>query len=968
MSGSLSYSAIEVKELATSPTTPGSGDQLLFPKTDGKWYTRTSAGVEQSLAFETHTHTKSQITDFAHTHPVGEVTGLGGAATLNVGTSAGTVAAGDAGVPTGGTTGQYLRKSSSTNYDDQWTTIPADDVGSTASLRTLGTGAQQAAAGNDARLSDARTPTAHTHTKSQITDFAHTHPNTEITGLGTASTRNVPASGNASATEVVLGSDTRLGAGGGGSGDMVLATAQVVTGAKTFRPGTLVVSNADGTQTAEPYSDLNAPFTMERSYQATEPTSPTVGEAVEWTPDGKSLLMKAADGTTTRIGPAGTTAPTYTNPTTRPNRFDPDTGSYNTKGPNTRRLLTGMGIAASGQYPIRHLFIGDSKTSGFWSGATNNSNAWPRVFGQNAGVPICGDMVTPAATIGASNPDPRWAFGAGFGAVGVAYWYTTTAGASTTYTSTDPGTVVEIVYQNQSTGFQYSIDGQAAVTITPPGGAGYGVTTITGLRNETHRVTITRSGGQFALVSVSVRQAYGLQISNFGLPGAQVSSFHSGGVAQENLLAAFGSVQNTPRVVWISLGTNEGLNNIPVATYKTNLGNLVDYAKAQNGSPEVIIVVPTTAMATATWEPYVSAMYDVADLKDVPLLDLTYLSGTQAQNSGPFLDLLSGLDSVHENSNGTNFIAHSAAAAFGADHNRLDEHTDGLVGEYTFNQPPNPATGLRMFTRHRARRIPAFVGPTGQDSRIQPALFSNNATVVRAQANSTALSALGSVPVVAQFSTGATAATAVSAIGVTSANFYSSLVRARINTSTAAQTVGRIGIPADRFVSTTANMGGFHFVARFGLQTTASGTRGFVGMTTNPTAYALTANPSTLLNQIGFYWDAAQTTLRFIASGSAVGVSTDLGAFFPVTTSPATYFYEVAIFVPSGAGQIGYWHATRVNDSQHAYGQIGTQGVTNLTTFPGTGTALGGVCAIGNGALAATHSMDVQSMYIESDN
>ena len=64
--------------------------------------------------------------------------------------------------------------------------------------------------GSDTRLSDARTPTAHTHTKSNITDFAHTHPNTDITGLGTASTKNAPASGNAASTEVVLGSDSRL--------------------------------------------------------------------------------------------------------------------------------------------------------------------------------------------------------------------------------------------------------------------------------------------------------------------------------------------------------------------------------------------------------------------------------------------------------------------------------------------------------------------------------------------------------------------------------------------------------------------------------------------------------------------------------------------------------------------------------------------------------------------------------------
>lgn len=98
--------------------------------------------------------------------------------------------------PAGGTLGQALTKNSSTDYDYSWVaigggspsgaaggslagtypnpTILAGAIGSaeiaaaikdaaaaTASLRTLGTGAAQAAAGNDGRLSDARTPVAH---------------------------------------------------------------------------------------------------------------------------------------------------------------------------------------------------------------------------------------------------------------------------------------------------------------------------------------------------------------------------------------------------------------------------------------------------------------------------------------------------------------------------------------------------------------------------------------------------------------------------------------------------------------------------------------------------------------------------------------------------------------------------------------------------------------------------------------
>lgn len=43
-----------------------------------------------------------------------------------------------------------------------------DGVAGTASMRTLGTGAQQACGGTDARLSDARTPLAHTHAAADI--------------------------------------------------------------------------------------------------------------------------------------------------------------------------------------------------------------------------------------------------------------------------------------------------------------------------------------------------------------------------------------------------------------------------------------------------------------------------------------------------------------------------------------------------------------------------------------------------------------------------------------------------------------------------------------------------------------------------------------------------------------------------------------------------------------------------------
>ena len=62
--------------------------------------------------------------------------GLGGAALLNVGTTTGTVAAGDDSrlVPAGGTTGQFLRKSSGTDYDDNWSDLPTRTTAAAGTL------------------------------------------------------------------------------------------------------------------------------------------------------------------------------------------------------------------------------------------------------------------------------------------------------------------------------------------------------------------------------------------------------------------------------------------------------------------------------------------------------------------------------------------------------------------------------------------------------------------------------------------------------------------------------------------------------------------------------------------------------------------------------------------------------------------------------------------------------------------
>ncbi len=71
-----------------------------------------------------------------------------------------------------------------------------------------------------ATLDAAYAPLVHTHTISATTGLqaaldgkaatVHTHTVSSITDAGTAATRDVPAAGNATSTQIVIGSDTRL--------------------------------------------------------------------------------------------------------------------------------------------------------------------------------------------------------------------------------------------------------------------------------------------------------------------------------------------------------------------------------------------------------------------------------------------------------------------------------------------------------------------------------------------------------------------------------------------------------------------------------------------------------------------------------------------------------------------------------------------------------------------------------------
>jgi hypothetical protein len=122
--------------------------------------TASDVGAEASGAVATH----AALTTGVH--------GLGGASQLNVGTTTGTVAAGN---DSRFTNARAPTAHASTHNAGGSDALAIDSAAATGSLRTLGTAATAACAGNDARLSDSRTPAAH-----QLNGALHT-----VSGLTT---------------------------------------------------------------------------------------------------------------------------------------------------------------------------------------------------------------------------------------------------------------------------------------------------------------------------------------------------------------------------------------------------------------------------------------------------------------------------------------------------------------------------------------------------------------------------------------------------------------------------------------------------------------------------------------------------------------------------------------------------------------------------------------------------------------
>ncbi len=281
----------------------------------------------------------------------------------------------------------------------------------------------------------------------------------------------------------------------------------------------------------------------------------------------------------------------------------------------------------------------------------------------------------------------------------------------------------------------------------------------------------------------------------------------------------------------------------------------------------------------------------------------------------------------------------------------IDDGGAFFIPDYA-GTPPTPVGGLNLFTRSRVnRRLPAIVGPSGVQTRLQTFLGANRIGLWAA-AGGTTVTAFGM--------SGAATGTAT-AKNPTSTNLFTQSRRiAYRSAATAGSAAGLRGNLLQNWRGNATGLGGFHFTAQFGVGDAAevADARNFVGLQ-GAAAVIGNVNPSTLTNLLGFGSDNAEANLSFMHNdGAGAAKKIPLGANFPANTR-STDWYHVEMFCAPNGSEIFYYIENMTT------GNTASGGVT--TDIPAATTFLSYQLWRNNGATALAVDLDINFVYLESD-
>lgn len=265
--------------------------------------------------------------------------------------------------------------------------------------------------------------------------------------------------------------------------------------------------------------------------------------------------------------------------------------------------------------------------------------------------------------------------------------------------------------------------------------------------------------------------------------------------------------------------------------------------------------------------------------------------------------------------------------------------------------PAAPDGGIIMYSKVvGGRSLPKFIGPSGLDSILQPAIFGNGMSIV-APGSSTALS---------YFGMGAfTAVGTVSHPALAATSLRESVRRAILTSAATANSASEFRLALTQaWRGNGAGLGGFYAVLRFGVSSTVATQRLAAGLWAATAATSTSAEPSTLVNGIWVGNDAADTNLQLMCNdGSGTASKIDLGSDFVKNVQNG--IYELILFCKPNDSTIRY-RVKRLDAAGEVTGSL-------TTDIPASTTFLAPHFYVNNGGTAAAVILDFYRYYLESD-
>jgi hypothetical protein len=292
--------------------------------------------------------------------------------------------------------------------------------------------------------------------------------------------------------------------------------------------------------------------------------------------------------------------------------------------------------------------------------------------------------------------------------------------------------------------------------------------------------------------------------------------------------------------------------------------------------------------------------------------------------------------------------------------------TDGITIPANASAPASPAAdNVTLFCTEIANRaMPAFVGPSGLYTALQPLLARNKIAFWGVPGNATTVPGvfgMGALTIVSN------AGTTMTSRNVATTNVLTRMKRAAVVSTSTAGTLGSLRNPnAQHTTGTGSGLGGFHFVARFATSdaSTVSGARAFIGMSSN-TGAATNVEPSTLINSVGVAQLSTDATQWYIVYGgsaaqTAIALGTGLGA--PTLTNTA---FELSLFCAPSANGVVHYEMLNIGSGVKVVGTL-TPGTPGVQTPASTTLLTNQMWRTNNGTGSAV-GLDICSIYIETD-